>query len=471
VIEIFGKNLLADETLIPTYRDLLGFGDLKPFDCVGTFEESRAALYLASKRFKTEIVVTSFLSKIKHPASLVDQVMQTTAAPTLPTPFRLLGIENVCLLGYGKEGKVTQTYLKKRYPSLKISILDQSRDPKYLSKQSGYDLAAKTPGIPKTVVTIPYITATNLFFSQIKNVTIGITGSKGKSTTASLVYAMLVAGGKKAKLIGNVGKPMLEVLLQKRIDPKVIFVIELSSYMLDDIEYSPNIAVLLNRFPEHMNYHGGIKNYYAAKENIFRYQHADDIALRGPFSAKIPVKASDIPLLGPHNLQNIKAAITVARKLGVSNTAMAKAIKRFRPLPHRLQKVGTYRGITFYDDAISTTPESTIMALKSLKHVDTIFLGGTDRGYDFRSLEKALRSHHVRNIVLFPDSGKRILRTPRGFKILKTRKMRDAVAFAYRHTKKGSICLLSTASPSYSVWKNFEEKGDLFQKEVLKGGR
>jgi UDP-N-acetylmuramoylalanine--D-glutamate ligase len=128
--------------------------------------------------------------------------------------------------------------------------------------------------------------------------------------------------------------------------------------------------------------------------------------------------------------------------------------------------VGRYKKIDFYDDAISTTPESTIMALKALKKVDTIFLGGEDRGYEFDELEKMLRKMKVRNIVLFPDTGLRMLKSRKGFTVLETRKMEDAVRFAYRVTAPGKICLLSTASPSYSLWTNFEEKGDSFQKWV-----
>ena len=271
-------------------------------------------------------------------------------------------------------------------------------------------------------------------------------------------------------MLGNIGNPMLESLLVTP-KPDEIFVIELSSYMLEDIEYSPNIAVLLNLFPEHMNYHGGVENYYQAKNNIFKFQKPGDIALRYPFSAKIPVPKNKIPLLGKHNLENIRAAIEVAKLFKVSDAVIRNAILDFKSLPHRLECVGEFQGIQFYDDAISTTPESTIAALEALPQTDTVFLGGQDRGYDFTELRKILKKSAIRNIVLFPDSGRKILPSKEGFTVLETRDMKKAVQFAFKNTQKGKICLLSTASPSYSVWKNFEEKGDLFKSFVKKYGK
>jgi UDP-N-acetylmuramoylalanine--D-glutamate ligase len=465
LLGIFKKNLFDQENLLPLFCDLLGLGDLKPFDCVGTFEEARTALVLAAKKYPNSLVIKKFLSSIKKKKDDFDKVFKIIAAPTTPTPFRFLGLEKICLLGYGREGQVTEKYLKKNYPHLKIGVLDQTIDKDYLVKQGQYELAVKTPGIPMGKVTIPYVTATNLFLSQTKNFVIGVTGSKGKSTTVSLIYKILKTAGKKVRLIGNIGLPMLEVLLG-RVDPEEIFVVELSSYMLEDVEYSPNVAVLLNLFPEHMNYHGCVEKYYQAKKNIFKFQKPGDVALRPPFNEGIPLSAKDIPLFGAHNRRNIQAAIAIARVLKISDAVIKKAIKNFQPLPHRLEFVGEFKGIKFYDDAISTTPESTIAALETLKGVETIFLGGEDRGYDFSELEKKLRAIKIKNIVLFPESGRRILKSRKGFNVLETKSMKKAVEFAFRYTPKGKTCLLSTASPSYSIWKNFEEKGDLFQKFV-----
>lgn len=472
--DIFHKNLFADQKLFSLYNDLLGFGEMKPFDCVGTFDESKAALFLASKNFKDEPLIKKFIHKIKNGEELARQVFRAYNAPTLPAPFKLLGLEKVGILGYGREGKITEKYLKKRYSNLKIKILDESLDKNYLSKQTDCDFVIKTPGITMGKVKVPYTTATNLFFAENdflnRNLTIGITGTKGKSTTAALLYEILKKSGKKVRLLGNIGNPMLETFL-KPVSRNEIFVIELSSYMLEDIEYSPNIALMLNLFPEHMNYHGGLTNYYKAKNNIFKFQKPGDIALRPPFRAKLPFKKSETKLLGRHNLENTKAAVQIARILGVKDSPIRNAVISFKGLPHRLEYVGEFKGIKFYDDAISTTPQSAIEAIKALPETQTIMLGGEDRGYDFSELEKVLRKSNIKNIILFPETGKRILKSRKGFKILETKDMKKAVHFAFQNTPKGSICLLSTASPSYSLWKNFEEKGDLFKKFVKKYGK
>ena len=283
---------------------------------------------------------------------------------------------------------------------------------------------------------------------------------------------------------------MLDTML-KEIGRDDIFVCELSSFQLDDVKYSPHIAVVLDLFPEHMNYHGDVENYYNAKKNIITRATAKDYFVYNPkfdqlkswakdlkcqtvpFEQNIPIVDKDIPLIGEHNRENIKAAITVAHLIDIDNNTIVKAIKKFKPLPHRLQMVGTYKNITFYDDAISTTPQSTILAIESLKNIGTIFLGGEDRGYDFNRMVEVIIDYKIPNIVLFPNSGDTILKIIKLKKIKElrlfyTKSMEEAVKFAYQYTPKGKICLLSNASPSYSLWKNFEEKGDLFQFFVKK---
>ncbi|MBX4200745.1 hypothetical protein KW786_01310 [Candidatus Parcubacteria bacterium] len=476
---IFGRNLYQKEELLPLFKDVLGFGDMKPFDCVGTFAESQSALYLAKKPFSGDFIVRQLASQAQY----YPEVFQAYPENAIPEQFKFLGMEKAYILGYGKEGKITKRYLQKRYPKLKIGVGDEAIDKQYLEKQKEFDIAIKTPGIKKELVTIPHTTATNIFFSEVlgRNLIIGVTGSKGKSTTSSLIYHILKAAGKDVELLGNIGKPMLEALLRP-IPRGRMYVLELSSYQLDDIRFSPDIAVVTNLFPEHLDFHGSLENYYDAKKNIINYQNKNQYLVHDQKTAEwlkdyqgqsveFSPKDYESNLLGPHNKHNIGAAVTVAEVLKVPQEKIKKAIKSFKGLPHRLELAGEYKGIKFYDDAISTTPDSTIMALNSLSNIGTIFLGGTDRGYDFTQLEKELKKHKIKNIVLFPDSGNRINVSPRDFNILKTDSMKEAVKFAYKYTKPEEICLLSCASPSYSLWKNFEVKGDLFKKLAKELGK
>jgi UDP-N-acetylmuramoylalanine--D-glutamate ligase len=489
LVKIFGKNLYEDEKLLAVFSDILGYGKMKPFDCVGTFDEARAALFLAKDKFRDSFVVNKFIGKVKNPGKLLEKVLTANTAETLPDEFKLYGAKHVLILGYGKEGVVSEKYLKKYFPKVKIDVADKTTDKNYLKRQKSFDLAIKTPGINKELLVIPYTTATNLFFSQVKNITIGVTGSKGKSTTASLIYNILKEAGKKVCLVGNIGSPMLEVLLRP-IDADEIFVVELSSYQLDDLKYSPRIAVATNLFPEHMDFHGSIEKYYAAKKNIINFQDAKDAFVfngknkelkkwSGTANAKdfstVILGDIKVPLLGVHNRENTKAAIAVANSLGISKLAIKKGIENFKGLSHRLEFVGEFGKIKFYDDAISTTPESTIAALLALPDTETIFLGGLNRGYDFSQLAIAIDKSGIRNIVFFPDSGGEIekslaKKSHKKYLTLHTKDMSAAVEFAFANTKVGKICLLSTASPSYSIWKNFEEKGDIFQGAVKRLG-
>lgn len=483
LVNIFGTDLLADETLVSMYTDLLGFGTMKPFDCVGTFDELQAALRMIRDAYTDSPVVQALGNRVVTQSPEV--FLKTQQAHTVPTRFRLAGMESVLILGYGREGKATEQFLKVQYPHVRVGVADQQDGTNYLQQQEHYDAVIKTPVIPGVQVTRPYTTATNIFFSVVpREQVIVVTGSKGKSTTASLVYAMLVAGGKKARLIGNIGVPVLASIMEVPLAPDEYLVCELSSYQLADVDVSPHIAGVTVLFPEHLDHHGSKEHYYDAKRNVTRFQTSDDLFIYGaddpmltnwaqytkaqgmPVQGPAPFVIDNPRLLGAHNTCNVHLAYTIAAQCGVSQQDAQRAVQEFAGLPHRLENIGTYKGVTFYDDAISTTPESTIAALQALGTVHTIFLGGTDRGYDFTVLEQKLKEHGVQNIVLFPDSGAHILTDETPFTVLHTNSMDEAVAFAYAHTPPGDICLLSCASPSYSLWKNFEEKGDLFQKAV-----
>lgn len=396
--------------------------------------------------------------------------------------------KKICILGFGKEGKATHSFLQKFVPTAVGRIVDQKDGPDYLAGLAAYDVVIKAPGIPKHLVPVPYTTATNIFFANTKGYTIGVTGSKGKSTTASLLYAILKESGRNVHLVGNIGNPMLTALGEER-SSDAVYVIELSSYQLDDILYSPRISLITNLFPEHMDYHGSVESYWEAKERIVAHATRNDYfvynpaiprlvrltkttrAKAVPFVTELPFDDTHIRLLGRHNKDNVRAAVTAASLLNVHPETIAKAVAGFRGLPHRLELVGTYRSISFYDDAISTTPESAMCAIESFPNVGAMLLGGQDRGYDFSRLGKLIAKRHITTIVLFPDSGENIYRaiTDASYipaHVLRTDKMEKAVSFVYAHAPKDSVCLLSNASPSYSLWENFEKKGDLFAQFV-----
>lgn len=394
--------------------------------------------------------------------------------------------KKILIAGYGMEGIATETYLRAKVPTAVIGIADKNSGSEYLNDQSEYNIAIKTPGILKNLIQIPYTTATNIFFAQVKGKVIGVTGSKGKSTTSSLIYHILNTAGKQVHLAGNIGNPLLSELLISNTSED-IWVCELSSYQTEDLTYSPHISIITSLFPEHMTYHGSVEAYYDAKKNMLQYMQPDDYYIYNPrfprlqqwaaevkgkavpYGGSLPLESGDSPLLGLHNHDNMRAAATLAHLMGIDDATIIQAIRSFKPLPHRLEKVGTWKGITFYDDAISTAPESTIAALEALPQVSVILLGGEDRGYDFSTLAHALHKHLVPTLIVFPESGTKIeaeVRHIHGYtpQIVSVRSMQEAVNRAYAAASPNTICLLSTASPSYSLWKNFEEKGTEFQK-------
>ena len=168
LLGIFKKNLYQDENLLPLFKDVLGLGKMKPFDCVGTFEESKASFVLGSLKFKGDFIVAKLLPKIKK--LNYSDLFKTQDGSNIPTQFKFSGMKNVLILGYGKEGQISKKYIEKEFPNLKIEIADKVSDGRnYLKKQNNFDLAIKTAGMRKELVEIPYTTATNIFFSKLKN--------------------------------------------------------------------------------------------------------------------------------------------------------------------------------------------------------------------------------------------------------------------------------------------------------------
>lgn len=525
LFKIFSANLLNEKQLLPLFQELWGEKDFKPFDCVGTSTEVRAAFVLICKNgsWNKNCIVEYFrkniLPKIKNTDDLINKELTRSNEHAVPYTF-----QKILILGFGKEGKFAFDYWRKLNPNLKFWISDRNKiklpdancfaieGKNYLKNLEDFDLIVKSPGISNQFIEIAraknrgiIITSiTEIFLRNCRGKVIGVTGTKGKSTTATLIYRSLKAAGEKAHLVGNIGKDPLKYL--KTNSREDIYVYELSSYQLENLRFSPQIAVMINIFPDHLPYHGGFREYCEAKANITRWQKPGDffifnndfpfinaiagqsLATKKDYSDNWKVKDNtffykktkiisldEIKLPGEHNLKNIAVAAAVLESLDLPLSAVAEGIKNFRGLEHRLELIGPKNNLYFYDDAISTTPESTLVAIEYLEDkLSTIFLGGEDRGYQFDALAQKLFDIDIKTIILFPDSGKKIKEALQKIygekrlpKILETKNMATAVLFAAKNTEKGKAILLSTASPSYSIFKNFEEKGKLF-KEAIK---
>lgn len=434
--------------------------------------------------------------------------------------------KNVCVLGYGKEGKAMVAALQEYSPGAEITVADKNAElqiadckvqlgEKYLADLDRFDVIIKSPGIPPSIFASCNLqsailtNSTEIFLEEaaVRGATvIGVTGSKGKSTTSTLIHEILKAAEKRSFLVGNIGEPAIAHVKDMsphtaRGEPqRTIFVLEMSSYQLMDCRVSPPIAVITTFFPEHLDYHGSVEAYKEAKSTITRFQCegdfvifdvlspvAEELACLSP-GRRIAAHADDLPIAsmepkGEHNRRNAAISFLTTRLLGVPERVSIPVIQHFRGLPHRLQSLGVRHGIEWVDDAISTTPESTIAALDALgDRVQTIILGGQDRGNDFTALGKRIATSKIRTVILFPGSGPRIRAAIEDAKAsieyAEAETMEDAIRMANKKTNEQAlrlssgqanqqtvpIVLLSTASPSYNMFKNFEEKGDVFRK-------
>jgi len=426
--------------------------------------------------------------------------------------------KKIVILGFGKEGQSSLSLLKKFCRKNDFIIADQMEKnifqkkfsklaadknlrfflgKNYLNAVEEGDIIVKTPGIPLIKIK-PFLkkgtkvaSQTEIFLANCPGITIGVTGTKGKSTTSSLIYKILKTGEKKVRLIGNIGKPALSFLPKAK--PEDIFVYEMSCHQLAELKQSPEIAVFLNLYPEHLDYYKNFSSYSKAKSNIARWQNknnyliynAEDkaiskIAKTSP-AKKIKIDISEAKnfigkektaLMGNFNLFNIAAAIETAKIFKIPKEKTLEALKKFKPLEHRLEKAGTYFGITFYNDSLSTIEQSAIAALEALgPNVETIMLGGFDRGLTFKNLAEKILESNLKNLILFPETGQKIWdevkkqtkgKTPP--QAFFTNNMADAIKIAYKNTSKRKICLMSCASTSFNLFRDYREKGELFKK-------
>ncbi len=366
------------------------------------------------------------------------------------------------------------------------------------SHLTDFDIVFRSPGHPlfsqsllkarKTGVLIDSPMRAFFKLCPTKNI-IGVTGSKGKGTTSSLIFEMLKSSGKKAFLGGNIGIAPFDFF--DKLSATSFVVLELSSFQLEDLDLSPHIAVFINIFKDHLapadknnpNYHKTMRIYLEAKANIFKHQKSSDwLVVNEKLKNKIEgtgakgkilfysKSESASNLIGEHNKENIAAAEAVAKILKIKETAVRSALKKFKGLPHRLEFVAEKNGVRYFDDSFATMPEASMIALKSFKEPIVLLAGGADKGSDFKLFAKEIKKK-VKALILF--SGKGSERLKKALKSIgydvwaEVDNMKDAARLAVGVAEKGDVVLLSTGCASFGCFKNYKERGDKFKQEIV----
>ncbi|MBQ9879229.1 MAG: UDP-N-acetylmuramoyl-L-alanine--D-glutamate ligase [Clostridia bacterium] len=425
---------------------------------------------------------------------------------------RFFNGKKILILGFGREGRSTLSMIKKTAPDAEVAVADMSAvdpgDPgikvysgeRYMDALAdGFDVVMKTPGIAFLDVTVPdgtLVTCQNDLFLRFRSCrAVGVTGTKGKTTTSTLIYRILREAGVDARLFGNIGVPPFEEL---DAPESCVAVIEMSSHQLEFTRTSPDVAVLTNIYEEHLDHYAtGFAGYADAKLNIARYQTSDGVFIYNgdefadgfprPLETrakKVPVRSTDalpVPedfynphLRGAHNRFDMLIASRAAAVFGAGDDAAARAFAAFEGIEHRMEYVGRVRGIDFYNDAIATIPMAALSAMDAIPETATLIVGGMDRGIDYKPLIDGLLDRKPVNLICMPDTGYTIGDTLKaaGYagNIIRAADMQAAVDAAFDVTPEGKVCLLSPAAASYNVYKNFEYKGKDFKEKVLGHG-
>ena len=445
--------------------------------------------------------------------------------------------KKIAVLGVGIEGASLVEFLKNE--GADVTILDQREEaimekeehykilnlnvPVFFGKNvferfSEFEVIFRSPGIKKEQKELSdaerkgiiVTSQTQLFFDLCPCPIIGVTGTKGKGTTSSLIYEMLKAEGRDAYLGGNIGIPPLSFLNLLTPDSRVV--LEMSSFQLQDLKSSPHIAVMLMTVPEHMDYHKDMEEYIDAKRNILRFQKPDDFAilnkdypstresdlftdakvfhvsrenetdegcfvkdgtvllrLRGK-EQKI-IDASEILLPGKHNHENVCAAVVAATLAGVEKANVVKVLKTFKGLEHRLEPVRVVKGVTYYDDSFSTTPETAIAAIEAFENSKILILGGSSKNSDFTELGKVIsESKSIKAIIGIGQEWERIkdaIGSNLEIKMIEgCKNMEEIVKKASNVATIGDVVLLSPACASFGMFKNYKDRGNQFKEEV-----
>ena len=398
----------------------------------------------------------------------------------------LVSAKKITIAGYGVEGKAAEQFCKIQCTNVPLKIIESISAP----VQDDGSVWIVSPGIPRTYfANIPAerVTAgTEIFFDSLTDTerarVIGISGTKGKSTTTKFCTESLIAAGKTAVAAGNFGVPLLEVFddfKQENID---YVVAELSSYQLENLQTSPGIAIFLNLFPDHLDRHGSVENYDLAKSNLWIHQQSGDLLLipdnlekQFDTAANIYKAASlnkelfpqDSAFRADHWCQNFGTVRELFQILKLPVAAIEQTAKQFEGLPHRLQKFSTVNNRTWWDDAICTNPEAAIATVKFFgSSLGAIILGGQDRGMDYSSLAEALSQHSPQALIIIPDSEVAVRLETVFSQAVRVTDFDEAVAQILENTSEETNVVLCPAAPSYDGFKNFKEKGDAFQNAV-----
>lgn len=384
--------------------------------------------------------------------------------------LKFLENKRILILGFGMEGESTYRFLRKHFPEKNLFVADKNKDlldnnnflledpylevslgENYLNGIEKYDLIIKAPGISlrdqdTTKYESKITSQLELFLEYIDVFSIGITGTKGKSTTSSLMYKVLVDQGKDAFLLGNIGEPIFNDI--ESFNKDTIAVIELSSHALEYVKKGTNIGFILDVYEEHLDHYVSFKKYIEAKYNLAKYQNNEDflvynydnefmkqygfsykendyavsinmvpdtknkVFIQDDFiycnNKKIMNINENIKLKGMHNINNIMFILATIDILNLDFDRAISSIKEFAPLEHRMEYVGTVDKVDYYNDSIATIPESTISAIKSIKKVNTLLVGGKDRGVNLSKLISFLKNSEIENIICLPKTGEYI---------------------------------------------------------------
>ncbi|KKU84051.1 MAG: UDP-N-acetylmuramoylalanine/D-glutamate ligase [Parcubacteria group bacterium GW2011_GWA2_47_8b] len=388
----------------------------------------------------------------------------------------------VAILGFGREGQSLFKFLN----NPDVVVLDKKTDRNYLANLSSFDVVYRSPGVPYNLSEIQtaikngvkFSSATKLFFERALPVLrrgsgkiIGVTGTKGKGTTSTLIAQILKNSHQKVLLAGNIGISPLEIL--PKLDKNSLVVLELSSFQLQDLENSPQVAVITEIFPDHLDVHKNIKEYLDAKANICRYQKKSDpvfyFAGNRP-AAKIVAQGSGkmIAVSAPDNLtKNHLLAAAVARHLSCSEKIIQSTLKNFNGLKHRLERLGAVKGIEFYNDSASTNPQTTAKAVSSFEKSLVLIAGGKDKNLDYAPLAKAIKaSRSVLQVLLFGENKNKIFEAiaGAGVPVRLCRDLEAAVAEAVQ--KRPEIVLFSPGAASFDMFKDYADRGERFKNIV-----